>query len=263
MGKAWDQYAKEMHERFGYLATWTPGVQLSLGDVGVVRDNVFTRLTTLGNLGISFKIRDDATAEDIRYVSSGCVSITFKAAGTAPAPGSGLTQAQAGVSIDFTRKKAVVFEALGCVSPSIDDQLSVGQQILSRYPANWNKDWVAVTELVVAKSVTVLISDQGKASLELSAKGNMTAAAFSLADLSAGLTVVSQRDMQTTIVAQAGLTPLFKARGIKSSRAVSPVYAARGLYGTDLDSPDDSEARSRLYFGNIGFDRNALDAEID
>ena len=127
MAKAWDQYTKEMFEKFGYMATWTPGVQLELGDVGVVKDRLFTRITSLTNLGISFNKRDDKTEELQKHASSGSVSIVFKAAGKAPAVGSVLTQAEAGFTIEFKKNKSTVYEATGCVAPMIDDQVAVGR----------------------------------------------------------------------------------------------------------------------------------------
>jgi hypothetical protein len=34
-------YLHEMHQRFGYLATWLPNAKLELGDVGVLRGEEF------------------------------------------------------------------------------------------------------------------------------------------------------------------------------------------------------------------------------
>ena len=96
MAKAWEQYTKEMFEKFGYMATWTPGLPLELGDVGSHQRKVFSRATSLKNLGIEFKTREDKTEETQKHSSSGSVSIMFKAAGKAPAVGSVLTQAEAG-----------------------------------------------------------------------------------------------------------------------------------------------------------------------
>jgi hypothetical protein len=268
MAKAWEQYAKEMFEKFGYLATWTPGVQLELGDVGVVKDRLFTRITSLKNLGIDFKTREDKTEETQKHSSSGSVSITFKAAGKAPALGSVLTQAEAGFSIEFKKSKATVYEAVGCVAPMIDDQLAVGKKVLEMYQqGNWNKDWAVITELVQARSATVLISNSSSAKIELSAGGTFSGGAASLADVNAQLQVAFSKDMMTTLVSQAGLTPLFKARGVKSNGPIGPFDKAAplggGLNALDFLALGDSFRSEDLYFGEVQYDLTGEEDEVD
>lgn len=258
MAKAWEQYSKEMFNKFGYLATWTPGVQLALGDVGVMKDRLFTRITTLANLQIPFEERPDPSKEAQKHSSSGSVSITFKAAGKAPQAGSVLSEAEAGFSIDFKKSKATVYEAAGCVSPSISDQVSVGKRIQKLYEqGEWNKDWAVITELVIADSATVLVSNSSSSKIELSASGKVTAGTVSLADVNAGLQVAFSRDMQTVLISQAGLTPLFKARALKSNGPVGPFLKTESLAGFsafDTATPKASLAGEDLYFGYVEHD---------
>lgn len=61
MASAQGQYTNEMKKKFGYYATWNPGVPLKLGDIGTFSDNVFTRLSNLTDRGIEFEIRPDET----------------------------------------------------------------------------------------------------------------------------------------------------------------------------------------------------------
>jgi hypothetical protein len=259
MAKAWDQYTKEMFQKFGYMATWTPGVQFELGDVGVVKDRLFTRITSLKNLGIDFKTREDKTEETQKHSSSGSVSILFKAAGKAPAVGSVLTQAEAGFTIDFKKSKSTVYEAVGCVAPMIDDQVAVGKRILEMYQqGTWNKDWAVITELVQAKSATVLISNSSSSKIELSASGTFTGGAASLADVNAKLEMAFSKDMMTTLISQAGLTPLFKARAVKSNGPIGPLDKANAISGSlsalDFATPGDSIRSEDLFFGYLEYD---------
>ena len=258
MAKAWDQYTKEMFEKFGYMATWTPGVQLELGDVGVVKDRLFTRITSLANLGISFNKREDKTEELQKHASSGSVSIVFKAAGKAPAVGSVLTQAEAGFTIEFKKSKATVYEATGCVAPMIDDQVAVGKKILELYQkGEWNKDWAVITELVQAKSATVLISNSSSAKIELSASGTITGTP-SLADVSAQFSLAFSKDMMTSLISQSGLTPLFKARAIKSNGPIGPFEKAAPIGGNanalDFRTTNQAVRSEDLIFGNLDAD---------
>ena len=265
MAKAWDQYTKEMFEKFGYMATWTPGVQLELGDVGFIKDRLFTRTTSLQNLGINFKVREDKTEETQKHASSGSVSIVFKAAGKAPALGSVLTQAEAGFTIDFKKNKATVYEAAGCVAPMIDDLVAVGKRILELYQkGEWNKDWVVVTELVQARSGTVLISNSSSAKVELSAKGTVVGMP-SLADLSAEFQLAFSKDMTTVLISQTGLTPLFKARGVKSNGPIGPLGFANVISGNrnalDFRTLNQALRSEDLYFGEVGLDLTGEDSD--
>jgi hypothetical protein len=267
MGKAWDQYTKEMFEKFGYLATWTPGVQLELGDVGIIKDRLFTRNTSLKNLGIAFTTREDKTEEKQEHYSAGNVSLTIKAAGTAPALGSVLTQAEAGITLEFKKSKSTAYQAVGCVAPMIDDQVALGKTILELFQqGKWNKDWVVVTELVQAKSGTVLISNSSSSKIELSAKGTLTGGApTGIADVSAQLQLAFSKDMMTSLISQNGLTPLFKAKAIKSDGPVGPfekINPIRGnLNALDLVAPVDAVRREDLYFSYFNYDLTGEDDE--
>ena len=259
MAKAWEQYTKEMFEKFGYMATWTPGLPLELGDVGTIKDRVFSRVTSLKNLGIDFKTREDKTEETQKHSSSGSVSILFKAAGKAPALGSVLTEAEAGFTIDFKKNKSTVYEATGCVAPTIEDQVAMGKKILELFQTGeWSKDWVVITELIQAKSATVLISNSSSSKIELSAKGTFTGGAASLADVSAQLQMAFSKDMMTTLVSQTGLTPLFKARAIKSNGPIGPLDKANPIAGElsvlDFLSPNQAIRNEELFFGQVTYD---------
>jgi hypothetical protein len=74
------QYAKEINERFGYLATWLPNVEMRVGDVGIIRDHIFERRTSLAELGIPVDVQLDPSAIDFEYTSSDAVTINVKAA---------------------------------------------------------------------------------------------------------------------------------------------------------------------------------------
>lgn len=178
---------------------------------------------------------------------------------SAPALGSVLTQAEAGFSIEFKKSKSTVYEAVGCVAPMIDDQLAVGKKVLEMYQqGNWNKDWAVITELVQARSATVLISNSSSSKIELSAGGTFTGGAASLADVNAQLQVAFSKDMMTTLVSQAGLTPLFKARGVKSNGPIGPLDKAApfsgGLSALDFLAGGDSLRSEDLIFGEVQYD---------
>jgi hypothetical protein len=209
------QYAREMNHKFGYFATWLPNVRLKLGDVGVVREQIFEPVSSLEQLGIAFAIHRDGQAADLDYTSSDAVSIEAKAFGAAHNPAA-TAQADGSISISFSRAEAVVFQASGCVMSRIADVKSLGEEILSRYQRDaWDSDHVVVTELITAAGGTILISNGQNAHIDLSLRGGAGSAMAKLAEAHANVSVTRAVGIGTRIVAAAGLTPLFKVAGVK------------------------------------------------
>lgn len=212
------QYTKELYERFGYLATWTPGTPVAIGDVGEMDGNVFRRVSSLKLMQIPFSVRKDTGREDLLYTSESGVKMNFKAAGTPVIAGSSLVTQKAGVTIDFQKGAGVVFVARGCQSPSIEDQISLGKEIIRRYNTNgWDKKYVVVTEVVQADSMTAFISESSGGKIELIAENSLNLGTVNLADFSANFSVGASSGIHTQIIAKDRLTPLFRVRKVKVS----------------------------------------------
>lgn len=208
------QYAREMHDKFGYMATWLPSVQLKLGDVGTIRAGVFEPLTSLAQLGITFASDHDRQAADLDYTSSDAVSIQTKASAELPNPIVGLAQAQGNISISFKRAEAVVFQASGCASSKLTNLNALGEEILARYRrGDWNAEHVVITDLITAKAATILISNSKDAQIDLALKAEVSPAVTKLADADVAVTRAS--GIGARIVAAKGLTPLFKVAGVR------------------------------------------------
>jgi hypothetical protein len=210
------QYAREMNEKFGYFATWLPNVRLKLGDIGVVRKQVFEPVSSLEQLGIAFAIDRDRQAADLDYTSSDAVSIEAKSSAAAHDPAETAAQAGGSISISFSRAEAVVFQASGCVTSRIADVKSLGEEILSRYHRDaWDPDHVVVTDLISAGGATILISNGQNAHIDLAIRVEAGSGMTKIAEANANVTVTRAAGIGTRIVAAAGLTPLFKVAGVK------------------------------------------------
>jgi hypothetical protein len=72
--------------------------------------------------------------------------------------------------------------------------------------------WAVISDLMIADSGTVLISQGSNAVISLKAKANVPK--LNLANIDANFDVVYQEGMNTNIICQNGLTPLFKVRRI-------------------------------------------------
>jgi len=208
-------YLKEIHRQFSYLATWLPNTHLELGDVGLLRGDTFVRETTLGDLGIPFTVRDGGAPVNFTWTSKSGISVETKAAGQA-AVGTTIPLAQAGVSVKFSREGAFLFQAVGCLEDSIDNRPTLETHIKNLLLKNrWNRDWTVVDTLVRADRATIIVSNSGDASLDLTAE--VPVAPANLTNVSAGFAVNRTRGAVIHFIAAEGLAPLFRLSRVKQS----------------------------------------------
>jgi endonuclease G len=249
------QYTSDLKKKFGYYATWNPGLTLKLGDIGIIKSNVFRKIGELQKLGIEFSVELDTTPTDLKYSSKGSVSLTTKLSGAATMPGSSLGQLDAGILVEFTKENAILFQANNTLTHLINDTIHLGEAVLELFKAGkWDKNWVVITELVVAPSATILISNASGAKIELKANAQVNAPALDIANAKLQLSTQFSRAMETEIISKEGLTPLFNVMGIKTSLFSSPDFKAMGITGIDLLTPEkasDQNNKGKVFFGYI------------
>lgn len=232
------QYVRDLYQHFNYYPTWFPGVPLKLGDIGVINKNEFTKISSLENEGIPFKINPDTSKMDLDFVSEGGVSITTKLSGSAKLPNSNLMEVDAGFSIDFKGKNATLFKLKGTLSPQISDKIALGEEVVKRYKkGDWNKDWVIVTELVQAESSTIIVSNSKDSKIELKANADLGTDKVEITDASAQFSIAFDRDVSLKFITEENLTPLFKAMGVKGMRRFNPQFTSKGLSDIDFMAP--------------------------
>ena len=99
---------------------------------------------------------------------------------------------------------------------SIDNKPKLETDIKNLLRQNrWNRDWTVVDTLVRAGRATIIVSDSGDASLDLTAEVPVTPA--NLTNVNAGLSVIHQRGAVIKFIAEDGLAPLFKLSRVKPS----------------------------------------------
>ena len=215
MSKASKLYLKEIYQRFSYLAVWLPNTNLNLGDVGVQDADEFKMMTTLNNLGVPFVVRTSETPVDFTYTSHSGVTLKTKAEGEVAA-GTMLPEAQAGISLQFGKEGAFLFQAVGCYVDEIEDKVTLGQAVIEMLKeGTWDSSWGVIDTLVRADSATIVVSNSQSAALELTAKAPV--AVTNLANLEAGLSVNLQRGEIIRFIAAKGLAPLFRLSRVKQS----------------------------------------------
>lgn len=251
-------YTRELYKQFKYLATWLPGVPLALGDIGLMKGKEFTKIGNLSDkkFNIKFDIENDTTKSEIEHSSKGAVTLSIKASGATPSQGSTLGKVDAGATIEFSKENAVLFKANGTLNHTIKDQISLGSQILNLYKnGQWDKDYVIITELVVADSSTILISSSKKGKIELKAKSKITSGNIDIADASFGFTNTFTKDLSTKIIAKEGLTPLFKVSKVRSRFLQPSIFSMNKVYSEKMLNKNYSVLNNELlYFGELEFE---------
>lgn len=254
MSSAQEQYTNEMKKRFGYYATWNPGLPLSLGDFGVLEGNIFRKISNLTEINLNFEIEEDPNESDLEHNSHGNISIKTKVAGSASIPNSSLSINDAGLIIEFGKENSTLFKATHTVSPTIKDVLKIGATIIKLFKAGkWDKNWVVITELVVAKTSTIIISNSSNGLIELKANANVDAVSFDLADAAFNFSVSSSRGLETKIISGSGLTPLFRIMGIKAFPLTQTKFTAKSVRPIDMVIPE-TASEETIFFGLISDD---------
>ena len=208
------EYIKEIKRETTYSPTWLPNRKISLGDVGCIKNYQYVHLTTLSEIGVDFKEKNSNVQAEFQYCSANAVSINISANGKTPT--SIGNQVEAGISIKFSRENAILFRLSKCKSSIISDHFTLGEQIENLYSENkWKREMVVITEVVTAASSTILISKGKNSEVELQATGKISSSFIDLATIDGHFKILNEKNIAVNIVASKGLTPLFKASGIK------------------------------------------------
>lgn len=207
-------YQKEMR-RFGYRATWEPNAPIRLGAVGKLHAGAFLPYTSLEKLGIDVET-DVSTGEGtLKHNTEGGVNFTTKAAGELSESVQFIDDAKAGLVIEFTADRAVAFAANQTTNHQISNLEEVERKILGLYnEGKWKKDYVVVTNLITAESTTVFIGRSAGAKVELEAAADVNLAKIDLADAEGKLSLAGKKKLETEILGEKGLSPLYRVMGV-------------------------------------------------
>ncbi|WP_020570290.1 hypothetical protein [Neolewinella persica] len=207
-------YQKEM-KKFGYRATWEPNAPLEIGAVGKLHAGAFIPYTSLEKLAIPMETLSSEGEGTLEHNTEGGVKFSTKLAGKISDVAEVLGDADAGIIIEFTKENAVAFKANKTTNQQINNMAEVESAILKLYAkGKWNKDYVLVTNIIIADSTSVFISRTAGSKIELKAKGNLSPGKVDIADVDAGLTIVGDKKMETKILGAKNIVPLYKLMGV-------------------------------------------------
>ena len=212
-------YLKSLYKKtHGYRPTWLPNTPIQLGDVGLLENDVFIKDSTLNDYGIFFEEITSESDATIDFSSERGITLTTKLEGKVEPKAISLGEADAGFIIEFNHENGFIFRTKGSRTSRIDNLGIVKEKVLNRFKQDkWNKNLVIISELIEAKSATILLSGQAGSKVELKAQGNLKVSTIDIADASLNLKLQSGQALAATIVGQKKITPLYRAIGIKQS----------------------------------------------
>lgn len=228
-------YSKGIKRKLeNYWAAWLPSTRFAIGDIGTLNGYLFEKVGTLDELKLKYYAETDNDPSPLDISSESGVAVSFKAAGETNSAFAHVGAAEAGLKIEFGSQGAFILQAPETFGSEIGDRLSVRRRIIGAFNKGiWEKDWLVITRLVKATSVTVLISKSSNASLELTAKANLSGAVAALGAANAGITVKYQQGDTVSIIGARNVTPLFQLSRLKTSFFAAPKLETRSLRAND------------------------------
>jgi len=220
MANAMKTYLKHMHNKFNYRATWQPSRPVKIGTYGKIIRGVFSEYGTIKELerktGISITLTKKDSSDVLEYTSEGSVNITTKLEGKASDASDLLNIEEAGFVVEFSEEDSIVFKVQGVGSEEISNKEQLEKAIIELYnKGQWDKEFVIISEVLSAKSATILISDSSNAKIEIKANGEIGAEKLDIADAALNFQVLQAQGIGVKLIATAGITPLFKLLRLK------------------------------------------------
>ncbi|MFI1652001.1 hypothetical protein ACH4XT_34445 [Streptomyces avidinii] len=226
-----ERYTREIHTKYGYLACWLPSTRLALGDVGLLSEHGFRKVSTLDEMGIAFTRGAESKIVDLDYSSADCVAV---------AADTRLEVAPAGLatrlSITFDEGGATFFQASDCVQESMADLLALQAALRERYRSGaWRREYVVVTEVVRTGPTAILVSEQQGARIDLRVSAGAMGGPLAVAGALGRYTVTSRSGIAASVLAPEGATPLFRAAQLRRRLVGQPELVFRSDEDEDED----------------------------
>jgi hypothetical protein len=239
-------YSKGIKRKLAnYWPAWLPGTRFTIGDIGILNRYLFEKVGELEELGLKYYAQPTDNSSPLDISSESDVSVSFKAAGETNSSFAHVGAAEAGLKIEFGAQGAFILQAPETFESEMGDRLNLQRQIIGAFNRReWEKDWLVITRLVTASSATVVISKSSNASLELSAKVNLSGAAAGLGAADAGISIKHQHGDTLSMICGKNVTPLFQLSRLKTSIFGTPKLLTKSFRATDPSMADLTPSRA-------------------
>ncbi|WP_369212263.1 hypothetical protein [Streptomyces flavofungini] len=186
---AYDSYREAMGDVYGgWWLAWPLTQRIRVKDVRALHREGSVAAGTLGDRGIDVKTAFMGAHADLAYDAAGTVAVRFKAAGAAAQGFTSVPAAEAGARVEFHAGKSALIVYTGLEQTGLDDVARLAQELVRRlWLGRWDAALFAVTDVISARSGTVLTAEQAGASAELHIQSPAGPGPLQLLDLAAGV----------------------------------------------------------------------------
>ena len=237
-------YLKGIRSNYGhYHATWLPSEQREVGEVGVIEDYQFIHVTTLAEIGIPFESRLDEGRASIDIVSGSGTQVHSKLAGQTSPVMPSIPQIQAGVSITFGEEGGFILQSEETQHTALTRIPEIEESVKAlATEGKWHVDWVVVSSVVTCPYATIIVAITENVEVEISVDVDGLPSASDLASVEANARVVAYRGESFRLVPGTGVTPMYRALGLRHRILRSPHLIVRNAtpqLGRLIRSADD------------------------
>lgn len=171
-------YSKEIAQELGKIAVFFPGEEVSVGDIikfpngkGLFKSKpvgVFSRVTTLENLGINYKEpRESSTPDSYQFSSKDSVNINFGAGTKFDSDIPNFTSSDVRLKVSLSEEGAIFFYAKDCKKSELSDIPELQDQIDDNGKSLIWEETFLVTSVTTAKKALIIQSNSKSSELEL------------------------------------------------------------------------------------------------
>lgn len=225
---------------------------LDLGFVGTVSDDgVYSHRGTiqamLGLNSIGRELPPQDSSLSISVTSGRAVKVGFRASASTDG-----TLAQFG---DLAGKATISFGAADGFFLAVngwkirqlaEPQLLINAILTGYRQGVWEKDWVFIHQLGIAKSMTAILSSEKDTTVLVKASTKVAAGAAAEADLAAGFNFVASTKAVTQVVGKKNVTAFYGAYRVKDTAFSEPCierFLLRDAFGLEMKQYSDAVAR--------------------
>jgi hypothetical protein len=206
-------YQRHIDTALKRFATWLPGDQLAVGDVGVVSRGSFRKETDLDELGLPF---DRRPGDPRPHLSATSVSTT-RSGGDLDVEAAGV--AESSLELSFATAGLAVFEARGVVHERIGNVDSLARQIRELDTrGGWERRWLVVDEVWKVECATIIVATENETTVRIHAETGAVRGLDGLADPRLGLRVEIRSGNVVKEIGSQNVTPLYLCRRLRFSK---------------------------------------------
>jgi hypothetical protein len=218
-------YATQIRNETGKFAAWFPNAHIRIGDYGTVSGPLFQRLSHLDDVASSYG--PAKAAFDFNINADRSINVDAKAAADA-----GVTKGNVLLEVSFHSEAAVSFSAPDATISTVDDLVALGQRLVGLGGDKWKRrDYYIVCEVVTAPRATILIAQKAGAEMKFEVTANTPINPTVMANLDSNSSLRVHKGVNTKIVGEGPLTPLFRLAHLKSHLFKEPeirIYRGAG-----------------------------------